>query len=175
MKVRFKRLTPDAVMPKPLRNNGGLALVATSKIFDKHGNATYGTGISVDIPVGYVGFILPLKNNYQADLTLSPSIGVIEPGNHEEVVLRFRPAAFFTDECKDGDEEGVGSDSNTFDYIAFGKQYIEDNDITNVYNIGDLIGRLFIFERPVIEPEEVMEITSGDLTNDVPYQGSTQL
>lgn len=171
MKVRFKRLTPDAVAPTYLNNkaNSGLVLVATSKIYDKHGNATFGTGISVDIPQGYVGLLLPLEGNYKKDLIIC-SLRTIEPGNNEELVFKFRPAAFFADECKEDEEEGIGNDSNTYDYISFGKQFIEDTDTTQVYNVGDYVGQLLIVPKPKIEMEEVISMLMGDFSNDFPYR-----
>lgn len=171
MKVRFKRLTPDAEIPRQLNNlNSGLVLVATSKVYDGHGNARYGTGISVDIPEGYVGLLLPLTGNYKKDLVLSSSLGTVMPGNNEELVFRFRPVAFFADEPKEDEDEGVGKESNTFDYIGFGKQFIEDTDNTSVYNIGDRVGQLLIIPKPSIELEEITEVATGTLSNDVPYQ-----
>ena len=58
MKVKIKKLHPDAVIPayaKP--GDAGMDLTAVSVSHDDFGNICYGTGLAFEIPEGYVGLI----------------------------------------------------------------------------------------------------------------------
>lgn len=90
MIVRIKKLQPDAVIPvyaKP--GDAGLDLVATSIINETNTQVTYGTGIAVEIPYGYVGLIFPRSSIRKYELELSNSVGVIDSGYRGEVQLTF--------------------------------------------------------------------------------------
>lgn len=92
MKIGFKKLTARAVIPtKAHATDAGFDLVATSRIFDREGNATYGTGIAVEIPEGYVGLVFPRSSIFRKDLALSNSVGVIDSGYRGEIMAKFKP------------------------------------------------------------------------------------
>ena len=58
MEVKIKKLNHNAVIPtyaKP--GDGGMDLVATSIIADTPEQITYGMGIALEIPEGFVGLI----------------------------------------------------------------------------------------------------------------------
>ena len=77
MQVRVKRLHIDAKIPaysKP--GDAGLDLTAISMSRDKHDNITYGTGLAIEIPQGYVGLIYPRSSNSKTDLYLTNHVGV---------------------------------------------------------------------------------------------------
>ena len=64
VKVRFKKLNPNAVMPvKAHPTDAGFDLVAVS-CWRESGNYVYGTGLAVEIPEGYVGLIFP-RSSYK--------------------------------------------------------------------------------------------------------------
>jgi dUTP pyrophosphatase len=90
MKVKIKRLHKDAVVPvyaKP--GDAGLDLVATSVIsFDKE-QVTYGTGIAVEIPEGFVGLVFPRSSIRKYEQYLSNSVGVIDSGYRGEIQATF--------------------------------------------------------------------------------------
>ena len=72
MQVRVKKLHDDAVIPaygKP--GDAGLDLTATSIAKDSFGNVVYGTGLAIEIPIGYVGLIFPRSSNSKTDLYLT--------------------------------------------------------------------------------------------------------
>ena len=53
MKVRIKRLSEKAVMPKKAHpSDAGFDLVATRRWCDGNGNACYGTDLAFEIPEG---------------------------------------------------------------------------------------------------------------------------
>lgn len=90
MKVKIKRLHPNAVVPvyaKP--GDAGLDLVATQIIsFDKE-QVVYGTGIAVEIPEGYVGLVFPRSSIRKYEQYLSNSVGVIDSGYRGEIQATF--------------------------------------------------------------------------------------
>jgi dUTP pyrophosphatase len=96
MKVRFKKLHPDAVTPTYAKDgDAGLDLTAISKT-NADTFIQYGTGIAIEIPKGYVGLIFPrssvskLENFY-----LKNSVGVIDSGYRGELMLRFNKSFSF--------------------------------------------------------------------------------
>jgi dUTP pyrophosphatase len=157
MKVRIKKLVPEACIPAYMKpDDSGMDLVATSKIFDSEGNVVYGTGISMEIPNGYMGLIFPRSSNAKKDLILSNSVGIIDPGYRGEIFLKFKPTGYFASVPED---ELIGFESDHFDYICFSKECPEGEDVTELYAIGDRIGQIVIIPRPTIEWEEVEELT----------------
>jgi dUTP pyrophosphatase len=92
MKVRFKRLCAEAVVPtKAHETDAGFDLTAVTVSEDRKRNiVTYGTGIAVEIPDGYVGLIFPRSSVYRHQLSLSNCVGVIDSGYRGEIKLMFR-------------------------------------------------------------------------------------
>jgi len=90
MKVKIKRLHKDAVIPSYAKpGDAGLDLVATSIIsFDKE-QVTYGTGIAVEIPEGFVGLVFPRSSIRKYEQYLSNSVGVIDSGYRGEIQATF--------------------------------------------------------------------------------------
>jgi len=89
MKVKIKKLHPDAVIPKYAKNSdAGLDLTAISRS-KEYDIFTFGTGLSVEIPEGHVGLIYPRSSIYRTDLRLSNSVGVIDSGYRGEILLKF--------------------------------------------------------------------------------------
>jgi dUTP pyrophosphatase len=160
MRVKIKKLVNEAVIPQyQKKDDSGMDLVAVSKVFDADGNVVYGTGLSMAIPENYMGLIFPRSSNAKKDLILSNSVGVVDPGYRGEIFLKFKPSAYFATEAET--LEG-GFESESFDYVCFGKEYIEENDEVAVYNIGDRIGQIIIVPRPTIEWEEVDELSETE-------------
>ena len=90
MKVGIKRLHPSAIIPRYAKpGDAGLDLTATEIIKDEAFQVTYGTGLAMEIPLGYVGLIFPRSSvrNYQIDL--SNCVGVIDSGYRGEIQFTF--------------------------------------------------------------------------------------
>ncbi len=93
--VKIKKLNEKAVIPKyATYGDAGLDLTAISeKIFFVNDVPTveYGTGLSVEIPEGYVGFIFPRSSiGSRTTLSLANSVGVIDSGYRGEIKFQFR-------------------------------------------------------------------------------------
>ena len=60
MNVKVKKLHPNAVIPTYAKSgDAGMDLVATEIISNTTFDVTYGTGIALEIPEGFVGLIFP--------------------------------------------------------------------------------------------------------------------
>jgi dUTP pyrophosphatase len=91
MKVKIKKLHPDAVVPKYAKEgDAGLDLVAVNGIKYANGYIEYQTGLSFEIPEGHVGLIFPRSSISNHSLSLTNSVGVIDSGYRGEVKFRFR-------------------------------------------------------------------------------------
>jgi len=90
MKVKFKRLSDEAVVPRRAKlGDAGADLTATSvNTFVDY--TEYGTGIAVEIPEGYVGLVFPRSSISNKNQVLSNSVGVIDSGYRGEIRARFK-------------------------------------------------------------------------------------
>ncbi len=90
MKVKIKKVHPDAVIPRYAKeSDAGLDLVATSIISNTTFQITYGLGIALEIPEGFVGLVFPRSSIRNTELTLSNSVGVIDSGYRGELQATF--------------------------------------------------------------------------------------
>lgn len=90
MQINYKKLSGSAKSPyKAHKEDAGWDLTANS-ISIEHDTITYGTGISVYIPKGYVGLIFPRSSVASKDLILSNCVGVIDSGYTGEIKAKFK-------------------------------------------------------------------------------------
>jgi dUTP pyrophosphatase len=90
MKIKIKKLHPNAVKPKYAKeNDAGMDLVATQIISETPSQITYGMGLAIEIPDGMVGLIFPRSSIRNTGLTLSNSVGVIDAGYRGELQATF--------------------------------------------------------------------------------------
>lgn len=78
LEVKIKKLIPESVIPtyaKP--GDAGMDLTAVS-METKGKYIEYGTGLSLEIPEGYVGLIFPRSSISKTVLGLSNAVGVID-------------------------------------------------------------------------------------------------
>ena len=90
MQVKIKRLNDKAILPtKAHATDAGYDLYASSCHYED-GMLHYGTGVAVEIPVGYVGLVFPRSSIANTHLTLSNSVGVIDSGFRGEIKAKIR-------------------------------------------------------------------------------------
>lgn len=88
--LKIKRLVPEAKLPKyGTSGAAGMDLTATSFTLGE-GTVTYGTGLAVEIPEGYVGLLFPRSSIKNVPLSLSNSVGVIDSDYRGEIKVTFR-------------------------------------------------------------------------------------
>ena len=90
MQVKIKKLHNNAVIPKYAKaGDAGMDLVATEIISEDSYRITYGTGIAIEIPEGFVGLVFPRSSIRKYDLVLSNCVGVIDSGYRGEIQATF--------------------------------------------------------------------------------------
>lgn len=88
--VRVKRLHKDAVIPTYAKlGDAGMDLTITEIKSYNEKQITYGFGIAMEIPVGYVGLIFPRSSVRNYELILSNCVGVIDSGYRGEIMSTF--------------------------------------------------------------------------------------
>jgi dUTP pyrophosphatase len=97
MRTYIKKLHPNAVIPTYAKQgDAGMDLVATSIKFDGT-QVTYGTGLAMEIPIGFVGLVFPRSSIRKTDLSLSNSVGVIDSGYRGEIQATFNQKSLSKD------------------------------------------------------------------------------
>lgn len=132
MKVRVKKLTEHAIIPK-YANPGDAAMDLYATDFGESEDGVYveyGTGLAFEIPEGHVGLLFPRSSVSKTPLVLANSVGVIDSGYRGEVALRFKR-------------------------IYNDKEHLE-------YGVGDRIGQIMIIPIPQIELEVVEELSDTE-------------
>ncbi len=86
MKVKIKKLTESAVIPKYSKpGDAGMDLTITSIDHIDTEHVKYGFGLAFEIPAGYVGYIFPRSSCYKQRQILSNAVGVLDSGYRGEV------------------------------------------------------------------------------------------
>ena len=133
MKVNIKKVHPNAVIPSYAKSgDAGMDLVATSIIGETLGSITYGLGIALEIPEGFVGLVFPRSSIRKTNLQLSNSVGVIDSGYRGELQATFNKV------------QGI------------------DNVERENYKIGDRVCQIIIIPYPPIEFNEVNELSNTE-------------
>lgn len=139
LKVKIKKLHPDAVIPRYAKpGDAGLDLTAVSRTFDADGNVVYGTGLAFEIPEGYYGQVQPHSSLTKLDLQILNTPAVIDAGYRGEVLIKFRPT------------------------LAFDREQFPITHNSRIYEIGERIAQMIILPYPQIEFEEVEELSQTE-------------
>jgi dUTP pyrophosphatase len=90
-KVKVKKLDPNAVIPSYSKvGDAGMDLTITNIKENTSFSITYGFGIAIEIPKGYVGLVFPRSSVRNQDLILSNCVGVIDSGYRGELQATFK-------------------------------------------------------------------------------------
>ncbi len=137
MIIKIKKLHPNAVIPTYARpGDAGLDITALDS-YREDQNIVYTTGLSIEIPKGFVGLIFPRSSISKKDIYLTNHVGVIDSGYRGEVLLKFR--------------------------IVSRPQYeVKKDYIIRDYCKYDRVAQLVIIPYPAIEFEEVEELSQTE-------------
>lgn len=107
MKVKIKRLHPDAVIPKYAKDgDAGLDFTSTG-ITQNEKYIEHTTGWAIEIPEGYVGLAFPRSSITTKGMILKNSVGVVDSGYRGELKFRYQDLDVpYADEYKVGDRIG---------------------------------------------------------------------
>lgn len=91
LNVKIKKLHKDAVIPVYSKDgDAGLDLTITEILSNTTFDVTYGFGIAMEIPSGYVGLVFPRSSIRKMDLALTNCVGVIDSGYRGEIQATFK-------------------------------------------------------------------------------------
>ena len=87
MQIRFTRLCPEAQAPfRGSSDSAGYDLTAVSKTWDEQRKCwLFGTGLAVEIPLGYVGLLFPRSSVFKTRYLLANCVGVIDADYRGEI------------------------------------------------------------------------------------------
>ena len=89
--VKVKKLDPNAVIPSYSKvGDAGMDLTITREIENTSFSVSYGFGIAMEIPKGFVGLVFPRSSVRNQDLILSNCVGVIDSGYRGELQATFK-------------------------------------------------------------------------------------
>ena len=91
MIVKIKKLSELAQIPTYAKyGDAGMDLVATEIINEDAFQITYGIGLAMQIPTGFVGLVFPRSSIRKTDLSLTNCVGVIDSGYRGELQATFK-------------------------------------------------------------------------------------
>lgn len=161
MKIKVKRLRENAVLPTYAHpDDAGIDLFASTK--ERKGSCiSYGTGIAVEIPNGYVGLVFPRSSVYKTNLIMENCVGVIDPNYRGEISVLFYPIFYNLYPA------GL---KNLWKYflkcLHFRRERCPNYNLSVIcgdsYNVGERIGQLVIIKKNKIEWNEVEELSDTD-------------
>jgi dUTP pyrophosphatase len=89
--VKVKKLHENAVIPSySKQGDAGMDLTITSILSETKTHVTYGFGVAMEIPFGYVGLVFPRSSIRNYDLSLTNCVGVIDSGYRGEIQGTFK-------------------------------------------------------------------------------------
>jgi dUTP pyrophosphatase len=89
--VKVKKLDPNAVIPSYSKvGDAGMDLTITDIKENTTFSISYGFGIAMEIPKGYVGLVFPRSSVRNQELILSNCVGVIDSGYRGELQATFK-------------------------------------------------------------------------------------
>ena len=137
LKVRFKKLVEDAVIPTyKTVGAAGMDITAIRTEAIDYGNQLKAyTGIAVEIPKGYVGLLFPRSSVVTTNNRLGNCVGVIDSDYRGEITF-------------------------VFDNVDVNGDLISDYDYN--YQAKDRVGQLVILPFPKVELEEVEELSDSE-------------
>jgi dUTP pyrophosphatase len=125
MKVNIKKLNENAVIPTYAKDgDAGMDLVITDIKGENKLFITYGFGISMEIPEGFMGLVFPRSSIRKTDLVLSNAVGVIDSGYRGEIQVTFKKTGLNKYEIGDRGAQIIIMPHPTI-------QFIEVDELTN--------------------------------------------
>jgi len=89
MIIKFKKLYENAITPAYAKEGDAALDLTANSMSIKDEYWEYGTGLSFEIPEGYVGLLFPRSSISERGLMLCNSVGVLDSGYRGEVSFRF--------------------------------------------------------------------------------------
>ena len=143
MKVKIKKLVPEAVIPayaKP--GDAGMDLTAVKVEYDRVNKCfVYHSGLAFEVPEGHLMLLFPRSSNRKTEAYLTNSVGVVDSGYRGEVMACYKRR-----------------DNDVF-------HEHDDKFIINTqapYKVGERFAQIMIIPYPQIEFEEADELSATE-------------
>lgn len=89
--VKIKKLREDAVVPSYSKDgDAGMDITTTHIISNTTFDVTYGSGLALEVPRGYMCLIFPRSSIKNYELFLTNSVGVLDSGYRGELMFTFK-------------------------------------------------------------------------------------
>lgn len=138
IKIKFKKLHPDAQLPKRAKEgDAGMDIICVDKGEFTSRGVEYSTGLAMEIPHGYVGYLFPRSSICKTDLSLSNAVGVVDSGYRGEVKAIFN----------------INMGPPNSNYSVYDRR---------VYQKGDRIIQLVVMPIPAVETEWADELSDSE-------------
>lgn len=148
LQINFKKIDKNAKTPEQAHlSDAGFDLEAIS-INETDKFIEYGTGIAIEIPYGYAGFLYSRSSVTKKDLMLKNSVGIIDSGYRGEIKFRFNKTIVKEREVQGSVEGSV-------------LNYLQPSE-REQYKIGDKIGQIIIQKIPQVTFNEVEELNDSE-------------
>ena len=143
MQVKIKKVNSLAQIPSYAKDgDAGMDLIATSIISDTPEQITYGLGIALEIPKGFVGLVFPRSSIRKTGLQLSNSVGVIDSGYRGELQATFNKL--------------FGSEG------MYDEMKVNEMQPNEYYKVGDRVAQIMIIPHPDIQFEKADELSDTE-------------
>lgn len=90
MIIKFKKLLDNAKTPEYAHPTDAGCDLSAAAMELSNTHVIYDTGLSVEIPEGYVGLIFPRSSVYKTGMSLTNSVGVIDSGYRGSIKVIFK-------------------------------------------------------------------------------------
>lgn len=138
IEVKVKKLTDEAVLPAYATDgSAGMDVTAVGREYHVENDCwVYHTGLSFQLPEGYVMLIFPRSSNRKTDFYLANHVGVLDSDYTGELMLVYK--------CRDEYRDSL--------YLPMNAPY----------EVGDRVGQIIIMPYPKVEFLEVEELTKTE-------------
>lgn len=136
MTVKIKKLNSNAVIPKYSKpGDAGMDLTITSIISESATDVTYGFGVAIEIPRGFVGLVFPRSSVRKYDLSLTNCVGVIDSGYRGEIQATFKKTNWL--KGSDSDKYEIGDRGAQIMILAYPEINFIESDTLSETDRGD--------------------------------------
>lgn len=174
IKVKFKKLHPDAVIPS-YAHNGDVCmdLTAISVEYDKDNDMyIYHTGLAFESDFNIGQFLFVRSSNRKTDAYLCNHVGIADSAIYRgEIMLCFKNRTSLEVRQFMGTARAFLQGINSFNDITFAKDFMNkiSNELESVdplsyapYKVGDRVAQMVFIQYPTVELIEVDELSSSD-------------
>jgi dUTP pyrophosphatase len=131
IKVKIKKLNENAVIPTYSKDgDAGMDLTITSIISETTTDVSYGFGVAMEIPIGFVGLFFPRSSVRKYDLSLTNAVGVIDSGYRGELQATFKKTNWLKGD--NSEKYKIGDRGAQIIIIPYPQiQFIESDELSN--------------------------------------------